>query len=83
MPEHDCAVRRNCTQAAGEPFSMPQVLGPTLTALPVVGKAPPCSPHRSDPHPGDNVVLWVEDAATGGKLCYARDMVACQRDHCP
>ncbi|PPA02018.1 pyrroloquinoline quinone biosynthesis protein B, partial [Pseudomonas sp. MWU12-2312b] len=39
--------------------------------LPLRSAAPPYSPHRFDPHPGDNIGLIVEDLNTGGKLFYA------------
>lgn len=42
-----------------------------VTAVPVAGKAPPYSPHRHDPHLGDNVALFVEDLNSGGSLFYA------------
>ena len=33
--------------------------------------APPYSPHRHDPHPGDNIGLLVRDRRSGGTLFYA------------
>ncbi len=42
-----------------------------FTPLPLRSAAPPYSPHRFDPHPGDNIGLIVEDLRTGGKLFYA------------
>ncbi|RUP90828.1 pyrroloquinoline quinone biosynthesis protein B, partial [Corynebacterium propinquum] len=52
-------------------FTIPA--GPNLrfTPLPLRSAAPPYSPHRFDPHPGDNIGLIVEDLRTGGKLFYA------------
>ncbi|MBN3726389.1 pyrroloquinoline quinone biosynthesis protein PqqB [Burkholderia sp. Ac-20379] len=46
---------------------------PNLRFLPFVleSAAPPYSPHRHDPHPGDNIGLMVEDLRTGGTLFYA------------
>ena len=34
-------------------------------------KAPPYSPHRDNPHDGDNVGLFIEDERTGRSLFYA------------
>ena len=34
-------------------------------------KAPPYSPHRHDPHPGDNIGLKIEDTKSGRNLFYA------------
>ena len=42
-----------------------------FTPIPLRSAAPPYSPHRNDPHPGDNLGLLVEDVRTGGKLFYA------------
>lgn len=42
-----------------------------FTPIPLRSAAPPYSPHRHDPHPGDNLGLLVEDTRTGGKLFYA------------
>lgn len=42
-----------------------------ITAVPIDGKAPPYSPHRNDPHPGDNIALFIEDGHSGGSLFYA------------
>jgi pyrroloquinoline quinone biosynthesis protein B len=33
--------------------------------------APPYSPHRGDPHPGDNIGLVIEDTRSGTRLFYA------------
>jgi len=71
MLDHYCGVRRHAVQPGGEPFTIPRVPGLSFTALPIRSKAPPYSPHREDPHPGDNIALWVEDTATGGRLFYA------------
>ncbi|MFC3607308.1 pyrroloquinoline quinone biosynthesis protein PqqB [Stutzerimonas tarimensis] len=42
-----------------------------ITPIPLRSAAPPYSPHRNDPHPGDNIGLLVEDSRTGGVLFYA------------
>ena len=55
----------------GEPFVIPACPDLRITAVPLRSSAPPYSPHRNDPHPGDNIGLFVEDAKTGGKLFYA------------
>jgi pyrroloquinoline quinone biosynthesis protein B len=52
-------------------FSVPGVAGITFTPVPLASKAPPYSPHRNDPHPGDNIGMLIEDAATGSKVFYA------------
>ena len=42
-----------------------------FTPVPLTGKAPPYSPHRHNPHPGDNIALFIEDTASGGSVLYA------------
>ena len=52
-------------------FSIPACPNLRFTPLPLRSAAPPYSPHRFDPHPGDNIGLIVEDLRSGGKLFYA------------
>lgn len=52
-------------------FEIPQTPGLKLTAVPLLSSAPPYSPHRNDPHPGDNIGMLVEDTASGKTLFYA------------
>ena len=42
-----------------------------FTAVPLKSKAPPYSPHRQDPHEGDNIGIRIEDTSTGKNLFYA------------
>lgn len=55
----------------GGAFEVPEVPGLRLRVWEVDGKAPPYSPHRHDPHPGDNIAVQVEDLSSGKKLFYA------------
>lgn len=54
-----------------EAFSIPGVPGVSFVAQPLSSNAPPYSPHRDKPLPGDNVGVTVEDTATGKRLFYA------------
>ena len=45
--------------------------GLSFGAIALASKAPPYSPHRHDPHPGDNIGLVVTDEATDRSLFYA------------
>ena len=54
----------------GAAFSVAGADGLRFTAVPLTSKAPPYSPHRHDPHPGDNIGLRIEDAA-GRRAFYA------------
>lgn len=55
----------------GNAFSIDGIDGLSFMAIPVAGKAPPYSPHRHDPHVGDNIGIQVTDTNTGKTLFYA------------
>lgn len=55
--------------AAG--FTIPCAPSLRLTAIPLKSNAPPYSPRRNKPHPGDNIGLFVEDTRSGETLLYA------------
>ena len=52
-------------------FDVPGLHGLQFEALPLISNAPPYSPHRDKPQPGDNVGLKVLDEQTGKTLFYA------------
>lgn len=64
-------IQRKPLPVDGSSLEMPEVPGLKFTVIAVDGKAPPYSPHRHDPHPGDNIAVVVEDITTGKKLFYA------------
>nr|WP_067295254.1 pyrroloquinoline quinone biosynthesis protein PqqB [Marinobacterium profundum] len=43
----------------------------TLTAVPLTSSAPPYSPHKGDPHPGDNIGVLITDSRSGKSVFYA------------
>ncbi len=55
----------------GSAFQVSGVPGLELTAIVLDGKAPPYSPHRHDPHRGDNVGYLVRDTDAGTSVLYA------------
>ena len=55
----------------GHHFTIPQATGLQFTAIPLASKAPPYSPHRHNPHKGDNIGIQVEDTVTGKTVFYA------------
>ncbi|VVO26210.1 pyrroloquinoline quinone biosynthesis protein PqqB [Pseudomonas fluorescens] len=55
----------------GEPFSIPGCNHLRLRAIPLRSSAPPYSPHRGNPQPGDNIGLFIEDRRSGASLFYA------------
>ncbi len=71
MLQHYCGVNRHPMNLDEEPFTIPTLRELRLTAIPLASKAPPYSPHRHDPHPGDNVGLLIEDVRTGRSAFYA------------
>ncbi|WP_271407507.1 pyrroloquinoline quinone biosynthesis protein PqqB [Pseudomonas sp. Q1-7] len=58
-------------ELAGAAFEIPACPSLRFTAIPLRSSAPPYSPHRGHPHPGDNIGLFVEDQQSGGSLFYA------------
>ena len=64
-------VERNVIPIDGSSFSIPLIDDLLFTAIPLKSKAPPYSPHRDDPHPGDNIGLQIKDTKTGKTLFYA------------
>jgi pyrroloquinoline quinone biosynthesis protein B len=71
MLQHYCGVNRHILKIDGSSTTVNGVDDLRVTAVPLSSKAPPYSPHRDAPTPGDNVGLWIEDQITGGKLFYA------------
>lgn len=52
-------------------FSIAGATGLEFTPVPLRSKAPPYSPHRNDPHIGDNIGIRVTNKASGKTLFYA------------
>jgi pyrroloquinoline quinone biosynthesis protein B len=71
MLEHYCRVHHHPVPLDGGGFEIPGIEGLHFYTHALKSKAPPYSPHRHDPHPGDNIGVIVESLATGRKLYYA------------
>ena len=69
--DHYCGVHWHDVPLVGDGFRMDNVPGLHFTALPLISNAPPYSPHRDHPQPGDNVGVTLTDTATGKRLFYA------------
>ncbi len=69
--EHYCGVDRQPIPADGAHFHPQGAESLDWQALPLVSAAPPYSPHRGAPVPGDNVGLAIADPATGRRVFYA------------
>lgn len=69
--EHYCGVDRQPIPQDGARFHPQGAESLDWQALPLVSAAPPYSPHRGAPVPGDNVGLAIADPATGRRVFYA------------
>ena len=68
---HYCTVEQRLISPAQENFSIPELTGIAFKPITLSSKAPPYSPHRHDPHPGDNIGLLITDMTSGKKAFYA------------
>ena len=68
---HYCGIHWHDVPLQGDGFEMAGVPGLHFTALPLISNAPPYSPHRDRPQPGDNVGVTILEPATGKKIFYA------------
>jgi pyrroloquinoline quinone biosynthesis protein B len=68
---HYCGVEWRQLPLEPDGFVIPGSDGLRFHALPLSSKAPPYSPHRENPHPGDNVGLVIADDRSGARLFYA------------
>src|SRR5207249_4461754 len=53
--DHFCGVRSHALPLRAAGFAIPGIAGLRFTAIPLKSKAPPYSPHRDQPHAGDNI----------------------------
>ena len=68
--DHYCGVDR-LTISPGEPFGVDGVEGIELRPIALTSNAPPYSPHRDAPVPGDTLGVTLVDTASGRRLFYA------------
>lgn len=68
---HFCGVTNNTIRLDGAEFPIAPLEHTRFTAVPLSSKAPPYSPHRHDPHPGDNIGMTIVNRATGRQAFYA------------
>ncbi len=69
--EHFCGVKDHTIPLNGDAFTIPNIQDLEFTALPLKSKAPPYSPHRNDPHEGDNIGMIIRQISTGKTTFYA------------
>ena len=68
---HYCGIERHTVKPDGQPFSISPLSDIHFIPISLSSKAPPYSPHRNDPHPGDNIGLTITDLASGQRVFYA------------
>lgn len=68
---HYCKVDQRLVDPAQQDFIIPEVAGLLFKPITLTSKAPPYSPHRNDPHPGDNIGLLITDTTTNKSAFYA------------
>ena len=69
--DHYCKVNWHQVQPRSAGFAVAGAEHLLFTPLPLKSKAPPYSPHRNDPHEGDNIGFSVTDTRNGKTLFYA------------
>jgi pyrroloquinoline quinone biosynthesis protein B len=67
---HYCGVEQHPI-VLDEPFTIKALPGVRFTAIAIDSAAPPYSPHRNAPVPGDNIALVIESVKTGSRAFYA------------
>ncbi len=71
MLGHYCGVNHHPVPLDGGSFTISGIENLRFYSHSLQSKAPPYSPHRHDPHDGDNIGVMVESLTTGKKLYYA------------
>jgi len=69
---HYCGINRHNVPTDGNTsFEVPGAANLKFTAVALKSAAPPYSPHRNDPHPGDTIGVLIEDTSNGKKCFYS------------
>lgn len=71
MLSHYCGVHHHPIPLDDSPFVIEGFESLRFFPHALKSKAPPYSPHRHDPHDGDNIGLLIEDTHNGKRLYYA------------
>jgi pyrroloquinoline quinone biosynthesis protein B len=69
--EHYCGLDWRPVLPGRGGFQIAPLLRTRFTPVSLDSKAPPYSPHRNDPHPGDNIGLTITDTRSGRSAFYA------------
>ncbi len=71
MLEDYCTVNHHPIPFDGSSFTVPGIEDLRFYTQALKSKAPPYSPHRHDPHEGDNIGVIIEQISTGKKVFYS------------
>lgn len=71
MLSHYCTVNHHPLPIDGGSFTIPAIADLRFYTQALKSKAPPYSPHRNNPHEGDNIGLVIEQISTGKKVYYS------------
>lgn len=71
MLSHYCTVNHHPIPIDGGSFTIPAIADLRFYSQALKSKAPPYSPHRYDPHDGDNIGLIIEQISSGKKAFYS------------
>lgn len=71
MLAHYCGVNHHPLPLDCSGFTIPGIEDLRFYSHSLKSKAPPYSPHRHDPHDGDNIGVLIEQIATGRTVYYA------------
>lgn len=71
MLEHYCGVDWHKIDIDEQWFAVPGINDLEFRPLVIDSKAPPYSPHRTDPHPGDNIAITIRDKQSGKSVFYS------------
>ena len=66
-----CTVNHHDIPVDGSSFTIPAIEDLRFYTQALKSKAPPYSPHRYDPHEGDNIGVIIEQISTGKKVFYS------------
>ena len=66
-----CTVNHHDVPVDGSSFTIPAIEDLRFYTQALKSKAPPYSPHRHDPHEGDNIGVIIEQISTGKKVFYS------------
>ena len=71
---HYCTINWHEIKLGAGPLNIPGADGIEFTAMPLISNAPPYSPHRDQPVPGDTLGMLMHDRQSGKQLFYAPEL---------